>query len=672
MKLFDKLLYGGDYNPDQWLDEPDILEKDIERMKEANVNCVTLGVFAWSSLEPEEGVYDFKWLGECIDKLYKKGIYTILATPSGARPVWLAKKYPEVLRVASSLHRNHMGQRHNHCYTSPVYRKKVWEIDKRLSESFGRHPGVILWHLSNEYGGECYCPLCQEAFRGWLKKKYKSLETLNKQWWTRFWSHVYTDWDEIEPPLPNGEDGIYGLTLDWKRFVSEQTADFCGWEKAAVRAGGSELPVTTNFMGFYEGLNYTKFRGILDIVSWDCYPFWHMPEKNNLRLAVENACTHDFTRCLHPERKPFLMMESSPSNVNWSPVSKLKRPGMNALASMQAVGHGSDSVQYFQWRKSRGEQEKFCGAVLDHYGESDTRVFDDVAKLGKRLQNLSPVCGSFRKSQVAILFDQENRWAMQSQGGPRNIGMHYLETIIDHYQAFWQLGISVDVIDPADSLTDYSLVVAPMLYLYQNNIEDKMKTFVSNGGTLVGTYFSGIVNENDLCFLGKTPHQMTEVFGLWREEIDALCDGEQNQMQWREEKYILTELCERVHPVTAQVLSTYEKDFYQGEAVFCKNCYGKGEAYYLAAKAEEKFYFDFYESLADKCGLSRALDASLSRGVTASIRESEPPIIFVQNFNSELAEIVLHRPYRNFENDLVLDGNQILQGYEVLLLVPEE
>lgn len=241
-------------------------------MKEAHVNCVSVAIFAWAQLEPQEGVYDFGWLGRIIGQLYENGIYTILATPTGARPAWMAQKYPEVLRVDSSLHRNHMGERHNHCYTSPVYREKARQINVRLSQAFGKHPGVILWHISNEYGGECYCELCQEAFRQWLKEKYRTLEALNHAWWTGFWSHTYTDWSQIEPPLPRGESHCHGLSLDWKRFVTHQTVDFCQKEIEAVREGGSQLPATTNLMGFYKDLNYNKFQDVLDIISWDNYP----------------------------------------------------------------------------------------------------------------------------------------------------------------------------------------------------------------------------------------------------------------------------------------------------------------------------------------------------------------------------------------------------------------
>ena len=162
---FPAFLHGGDYNPDQWLDHPDILRQDMEYMKKAHVNCVSLGIFAWARLEPEEGRYDFVWLDDIIERLWASGIHVSLATPSGARPAWMARKYPEVLRTERDFQRRHFGGRHNHCPSSPVYREKVQAMDAALARRYASHPAVILWHISNEFSGDCYCELCQEKFR---------------------------------------------------------------------------------------------------------------------------------------------------------------------------------------------------------------------------------------------------------------------------------------------------------------------------------------------------------------------------------------------------------------------------------------------------------------------------------------------------------------------------
>ena len=272
---FGKMLYGGDYNPEQWLEHPEILEKDITFMKEAHINVVSLGIFSWSALEPEEGRYDFSWMEERINTLYENGISVFLATPSGSRPRWMAEKYPEVLRVDARGQRAHYGERHNHCYTSPVYREKVRRINMELARRFGSHPGVIAWHISNEYGGECHCPLCQAEFRNWLRDRYGTIENLNRRWYTSFWGHTYQDFDQVESPSPLGDSSVHALNLDWKRFVTDRTVDFMKHEIRALRDAGSDKPATTNMMYYYDGLNYHKFADAVDFISWDNYPVWH-------------------------------------------------------------------------------------------------------------------------------------------------------------------------------------------------------------------------------------------------------------------------------------------------------------------------------------------------------------------------------------------------------------
>lgn len=663
------LLHGGDYNPDQWLNEPEVLKRDIELMKEARINCVSVAIFAWAKLEPQEGVYDFDWLEKIIDELYENGIYTVLATPSGSKPVWMSEKYPEIRRVQKNLVRDETGDRHNHCYTSPIYREKVKAIDTKLAERFASHPGVILWHLSNEYGGVCYCPLCQAEFREWLKKKYGTLDKLNHEWWTDFWSHTYTDWEQIHAPVLNGEHATHGLVLDWKRFTTDQVIDFMKLERDAVKSVNPDIPVTANFMYYFDCYNYFKFKDELDVISWDSYPQW--TPGNNADQAADVGLWHDVMRSIKDQ--PFLLMESTPSTTNWTPVSRLKRPGMHMAASMQAVAHGSNSVQYFQFRKSRGSQEKFHGAVVDHSGRTDTMEFQDVKAVGERLESIDAIYNSHVNAEVALIYDTENRWAIADAAGPRNCGTHYVENVQKHYRALWKLGVPVDVIDEECDISKYKIVVAPMLYMLRAGFEQKLRDFVENGGTLIGTFMTGFVNENDLCHLGGWPGGgLMDVFGLWNETTDSLLDGETNSIVTTDGKsYEIRELCAMIHPTGAEVLGTYGADFYKGEPAFTVNSFGKGKAYYIGAYAEAALYNDFYARLAADSALKTALpDVELPYGVEACARENgEAKFVFIQNFSGEEHTLTLPTGYTAFpEGEAVSEvklpsyGSIVLRG----------
>ena len=673
IKKYPKLLHGGDYNPDQWLDCPEILEEDIRLMKKAGVNAVSLGIFAWAALEPEEGVYAFDWLEKMIDRLYSEGIYTVLATPTGAMPNWLTEKYEEVRQVTPEGVRHLPGKRHNYCPTSPIMREKTKAIDTALSKRFGRHPAVILWHISNEIGGNdhqsaCWCPKCQAAFRQWLREKYGTLENLNHAWWTAFWSHTYTSWEQIHAPSPAGEPWLHGLNLDWRRFTTVQMRDFYREEVKAVRTY-STVPVTANMMGFFKDLDYPKFADDIDIISWDAYPEWHS-EADDVNIAVWAAANHNIMRSM--KKAPFLMMESTPSVTNWKKNNIQKRPGMHEVSSMQAIALGSLSVQYFQWRKSRGSMEKFHGAVVGHIDHGHTRVFKEVAALGEHLASVSDaVYHTCNKPEVAMIFDWENWWALEDCAGPkRGSEMHYVETFLSHYKPFWMMGIDVDMVDMDADLDGYKLIIAPMNYMYKDGYARKVREFVQKGGIYVTTYWSGLVDETDLCFIDQAPLQ--DVLGLWVEETDSPNEFYENEFEYDGQRYPAKDICDIVRTTGAQKLASYCSDYYEGRAALTKNSFGDGTAYYIASGSSEEFCIDFYTELIRKYEIHQAIPTELPYGVTVSKREAAAPgaktLYFVQNFNPYEVTVMLDHPYHCLETDEMLGEFLEMKGYSCTVL----
>lgn len=636
-----KLLHGGDYNPEQWLDRPDILAQDIELMKKARVNTVTLGVFSWSVLEPEEGVFKLDWLADIIHNLYANGIRTILATPSAARPAWLAHKYPEVRRARADRVRELYNRRQNYCYTSSIYREKVRIIDQKLAQRFGDDPAVILWHISNEMGGDCHCALCQAEFRRWLQARYGTLEALNKAWNARFWSHDYTDWEQIESPAPQGENAVQALALDWKRFVSDRHIDFLKFERDTVKEIAPNAKFTTNMMYRFDGIDYFKMAKEIDVASWDNYPTWHKPSETVEETALDTAMMHDLFYSM--KDKPFLLMESSPSFTNWQPVSKQKKPGIAELAALQTVAHGADSVLYFQWRASRGAEEKFHGAVIGHDGREDARSFTETAQVGLRLEALAEITAVKREKQAAIVHDWQNKWALEGSCGPRNAGMGYWDELKRHYNALAREGIAVEFVDQNADLTGYGLVVVPMLYLLTDAFAKKLCAFAQNGGTVIVTYWSGVVDESDLCRLGDTPYGLIELLGLRRTEIDGMYDGETRSCMPAvgctlpaAQASTLCEVAALNEKDPAEPLSLYDEDYFAGHPAAAVHRYGKGRAYYLASRFDEAFYRAFYHDAAMEIGLSPAWPEALPEGILAVRRGS---FVFVQNCTEQPATV---------------------------------
>lgn len=635
------ILHGADYNPEQWLDRPDILKDDVRLMKQAGVNVVTLGVFSWSVYEPEEGVFHFEWLEGIMDTLYQNGIYTILATPSGARPAWLDEAYPQAMRVNSMGIRNHHGVRHNHCMSSPKFREKAAVINQKLAEKFGRHPGLILWHISNELGGECYCDLCKKRFQEFLRVKYHDdIKELNKQWWTTFWSHRYNRFDQIEPPYVNGEGSIQGLNLDWKRFTTWNMTDYMKAEIKILRKITPDLPVTTNFMRLYKGLDYYEMAKELDIISWDSYPAWNNDYESLYRTAAETAFDHSIMRSFKRE-KPFMLMESVPSLVNWHPYNKLKRPDVHKLSCIQAVACGSDTVQYFQWRKGRGSFEQYHGAVMDHLGRNDTRVFREVKEVGNLLKKLDSVSGTLVKPEAALLFDWDNRWAIEDMAG---LGKEkkYEETCKNLYGIFLKNGIDMDVISPLEDFSGYKVLAAPMLYLLKPRVADRLKEYVTGGGCLIATYLTGYVNENTLCYLGGFPGDgLTELFGLYTEEIDTLYPSDRNKICFDGGELRGTceakDFCEIIKPAGAKVLGTYMEDFYAGTPAVTLNQYGQGYACYAGARLEEKGLEQLCQRICRQAGISPHI---FPEGVEYHVRRGKQEIYeFYLNY-SEREQVI--------------------------------
>ena len=667
MKDMPVFLHGGDYNPEQWIKEKDtIWKKDMEMAVKAGINTLSVGIFSWAMLEPREGEYHFEWLDEVMDMLAANGIKAVLATPSGAKPAWMAEKYPEVLRMDSTRRRKLFGGRHNHCLSSPVYREKVRAINTLLAQRYKDHPALGMWHVSNEYGGRCYCPLCEEKFRQWLKKRYGTIDNLNDAWWNTFWSHRYSSFEQIQAPSPIGEAMGHGLNLNWRRFTTQQYCDFYAWEIEPLKRITPNIPCTTNLMHTFEGINYFELGRLMDRSSWDNYPTWTNDERD-AQVAAHSAFCHDLMRGVC-DGKPFMMMESSPSAVNWHQVNRLRTPGILMLQGMQAVAHGSDTVQYFQFRKGRGSSEKFHGAVVSHDNSEENRIYREVCQVGSRLRGLKQALGSAPENKIAVVYDWENRWAFSDAQFGRNGGdKGYEEAVCAHHEALLRAGYGVDVIDETCDIARYRMVVGPITYMLRPGFAERVRAFVEKGGVYVSTYCSGWVNEEDLCFMDGFPGPLRDVLGIWDEETDALDDTQCRKFTWQGRQYTARDFCALVHLKGARALGQYDDGFYQGYPTVTENAFGQGKGYYIAARTGVDFLRDFYAWCAREAGLAPMLH-DVPFGVLCAERVGDQgKFLFVMNTVPREIEVILPAS-TEIESGREMTGAYTLRPYEVIAL----
>lgn len=629
-KEIKRILYGGDYNPNQWPKE--IWKEDMQMFRDAHINSATVNVFSWAKIQPSEEAYDFSELDEIIEMLSKENYDIVLATSTGALPAWMARKYPEVERTDYEGRLHKYGQRHNACPNSPVFRHFSAALAGKLAERYGKNPHVKCWHISNEYGGACYCENCEKAFRVWLRKKYGTLDAVNKAWNTEFWGHTIYDWEEIVVPnalsegLWDGRSAFAGISIDYKRFNSDSMLQNYMDERDAIREFDKEAVITTNLMGTYKELDYFKWAKEMDVVSWDNYPAYNTP------WSLTAMC-HDLMRGL--KDKPFMLMEQTPSQQNWQPYNSLKRPGQMRAQSYQTIAHGADTIQFFQLRRSVGACEKFHGAVISHAGTENTRVFREVQELGKELESLSnEILDSRNEAQVGIIFDWDNYWALEYTSGP-SVDLKYVEQIHSYYEYFYEKNIPVNMVPVDGDFSKYKIIVAPVLYMVKAGMKEALEKYVKNGGILLITYMSGIVDQSDNVYLGGYPGALKNLAGIWVEEIDALAPEQANGIKTADGKAFSCNLvCERIHLEGAQSLGEYTDDFYAGEPAVTLNHFGNGLVYYIGTQLSKEGRSFILEKACRSGGIESLAENCDGLEITCR-RQGERKLYFVMNFQDK-------------------------------------
>ena len=667
--MFDSFLFGGDWNPEQWPE--DTWEHDIKMLEDAHINEVTINVFSWALLQPAEDRYDFSMLDKIVALLVKHHFNIVMATGTAALPGWMVRQHPEVIRTEQNGTRHVFGGRHNFCPTSPYFRKVSRALAAHVAERYAGTPGLVTWHVCNEYGGGgglCYCEQCAESFREWLKAKYGTVEKLNKAWCANFWSHTIYDWDDVVPPVSYG-DGISdakcvvsGLQMDYRRFQSQAQLECYKNERDAIREYDAVTPITTNLMGTFKDLDYFEWAKEMDVVSWDNYPGMDTPPSYT-------AMCHDLMRGIGGN-KPFMLMEQTPNQQNWFPFCKVKRPGEVRKLSWQAVAHGADTVQFFQMKQSIGGCERFHGAVIAHDGTEESRVFKETAALGGELDRIGKrIMGSRIESRVAIMFDWQSYWSLEGCVGP-TAGFNYPNEVHRFYRALWRRNVSVDFIESTaslDELKKYDLVIAPALITVLPGVAETLESYVADGGSFITGYMAGIHDEHDLVVPGGYPGKLRKLMGVWVEEIDALAPDETIEVHGDVVDAKGEIVASIIHREGAERLASYGgNEFYAGHSALTVNKYGKGRAYFVGTPLDETGMSAFMAPIIQKLDL-KPLDTP--EDVSLSIRHADDGTryAFLINQSANAKQLCLGEldGGRELLSDSVINGVISLKPYGV-------
>ena len=492
MERMERIRYGGDYNPEQWPEH--VWLEDVALMREAGVNTVTVGVFSWARIEPRPGTRDFGWLDRVLDLLHAHGVGAILATPTASPPPWLGHRHPATLPVTADGVRLGHGSRNQYCPNSAVYREHADAVVEDLAARYSGHPAVEMWHVNNELGPWCWCEdNCAPAFRTWLRDRYgkgeEGLDALNQAWGTAFWSQHYGDWDEITPPRRAPYLMNPAQELDYGRFQSDALVGCFDAEAAILRRHDPGIPVTTNLIPDYFAVDQWRLRGRMDVASVDSYP----DPALGADAGASHAYASDLARSLS-RGQPWVLMEQAPSEVNWRPVNRHKKPGQMRLYSLQAIARGADASLFFQWRQSTAGAERFHSGMLPNTG-TGSRVFREIKAHGEELGTLARVAGTTVRARAAIILDWPSRWALGWRGKVSE-RVDYQRIVQAWHAALWRENVTTDFASVTDDLRGYPLVLAPALHVLSERDVEHLAAYVAGGGHLVAGHLSGTVDEN--------------------------------------------------------------------------------------------------------------------------------------------------------------------------------
>ena len=582
---------GVCYFPEHWPDER--MESDIEQMAETGIEYVRMGEFAWSRLEPEPGEYDFEWLERAVSLIGEHGMQAVLCTPTATPPKWLVDEYPQILQEEDDGTTRHYGGRRHYCHNSTVYRRESRRIVAALAEGFADDPAVAGWQTDNEYGCHgtirCYCDDCASAFRTWLREKYGDIETLGEAWGTAFWSQDLNDFAQIDPPRHTAANHHPSRLLDYYRFASDSAVSYNREQTEILRGANDDWFVTHNCMSHFEALDAYDLASDLDFASWDSYPTGHVQVQRDevgreeLRAGDPDnlGLDHDLYRSATGE--PLWVMEQQPGDINWPPYSPQPADGAMRLWAHYAVGHGSGVVSYFRWRQCRMGQEQYHSGLLAQDGEPDAG-YRDAALAAEEFATISDATGTTElavpEADVALLHSYDSAWALGIEADTPDFD--YWQHLETYYRALRERSVTVDVIPPTADLDEYDAVVAPTLYLADDDLATHLDGFAEDGGELLVTMRSGLKDPHNKLNNAPQPGPLRDLIGATVDQFESVPEQLESTVTFEGREYDCSVWNEWLVPgEDAEVLGRYEGERADGEAAITRVEDGDGSVTYV-------------------------------------------------------------------------------------------
>ena len=654
---------GVAYYPEHWPE--DRWPVDARMMAETGVDVVRVGEFAWSRLEPKREQYEFDWLGRAIEALAEADLEVILCTPTAVPPAWLFNRHPSMPAMDREGKPWFPGSRRVICLNNRPYRRYVRRLMRELAKQFGGNPHIVGWQIDNELGGHgsgrCYCDDCQQAFREWLRRRYGTIERLNRLWGTVFWSQEFTDWHLIPAPRRTPGGPHPSLALDYERFTSATIRDFVAEQGGIIRRySPNPPPITTNCMGLStDQVDQFSLGQQQDMASYDNYP-----------VGVENldaiALQLDLTRSV--KRKPFWIMEQQAGPTLIRRRRAQPRQGQLRLWSYQAAARGAEFIEYFRWRTCAFAQEMHWYGILDADGSANRR-HDEISRTAEELKARAHLWqGRLPRADVAMVLDYHSHWALRADGMASDL--NYMAQFRDLYAVLRRMGLAVDIIPPEHEPEGYSALVVPMPVISREDVAGRWQSFVEGGGALLVTAPAGYRTECNTWVMERPPAHMSDLLGARIVEHDVLGAGHGSRVVFDGTEFPLRSYCALMELQDGRAAGVYADEHYDGQPAIVRRESGGGVAWFLGAVATRDLYAPLLRAVLKEAGVEPHPWSSGTLEVVPLRDEGRQELIFVLNHSADPIELPVPdgKEYRDLFAEADHRETVALDGFGVVLL----